>query len=63
MTIIDGNEMRTRDIEDDEVLGARVRTWTARSRMAKLITISKIKERILLEKISFPLLQKKKTIR
>jgi hypothetical protein len=58
MTIVDGKEMRTRDIEDDKVLGARVRTWTARSRMAELKTISKIMERILLEKISFPLLQR-----
>jgi hypothetical protein len=60
MTIVDGNEMGTRDIKNDEVLGARVRTWTARSRMAELISISKIFERVLLKKFPFPFLGKKK---
>ena len=59
MTIVNGNEMRARNVEDDEVLRARLRTWTPRARMAKLVTISKVLESVLVEKFAIPFLQRK----
>lgn len=56
MAIVYGNKMRARDIKDDEVLGARVRTRTGGSRMAELITISMILESVLFEIKTFPCL-------
>jgi hypothetical protein len=44
MTIVDGNKVRAGDVEDDEILGARMRTWTRRSRVPKLIMKSEILE-------------------
>jgi hypothetical protein len=58
LTIVDGDKMRTRYVEDDKVLGARVRTWTRRARMAELVTITEVLKRVLLEEFTIPFLRK-----
>ena len=58
LTIVNGNEMRAQNVEDDEVLRARLRTWTLCTRMAKLVTISKVLESVLVEKFAIPFLRK-----
>ena len=54
MTEVDGNKVRARDVEDDEVLRARVRTRTRRSRVAKLIMVSKVLKGVLVEESAVP---------
>jgi hypothetical protein len=54
MAIVDGNKMRTRYIENDEVLGPRVRRRTLAARMAQLITISEVLKRLLVETFAVP---------
>ena len=56
LTIVNGNEMRAQNVEDDEVLRARLRTWTLRTRMAKLVMISKVLESVLVKKFAIPFL-------
>jgi hypothetical protein len=58
LTIVDSNRVRARDIEDGEVLGARARTGTSSSRVAKLISMTKVLKRVLVEKLTVPSLPK-----
>ena len=46
--------MRSSYVENDEVLGPRVRKRTLGARMAKLITISEVLERLLVETFAIP---------
>jgi hypothetical protein len=50
--------MRAGDVEDDEVLRARLRTRTRCSGMTKLITKSNVLKRVLVEKLTVPPLLK-----
>jgi hypothetical protein len=50
--------MRARNIEDNEVLWARLRTWTRCSGMSELITKTKVLKRVLVEKLTVPPLLK-----
>jgi hypothetical protein len=54
VAIVDGDKMWTGYIENDEVLGPRVRRRTGGARMAKLITISEVLKRLLVETFSIP---------
>jgi hypothetical protein len=58
LTIVDGNRVRARDIEDSEVLGARARTWTSSSRMTELISMTMVLKRVFVKKFTVPPLPK-----
>jgi hypothetical protein len=50
--------MRTRDVEDNEVPGARLRTRTSGSEMTKLIIKTKVLKSVLVKKSTVPPLLK-----
>jgi len=54
MTVVDGDKVRARDVKDDEILWARVRTQTWRSRVAKLIMVSKVLKGVFIEEFAIP---------
>ena len=62
MTVVDHNEVRARDIKYDEILWARARTRTRRSRVAKLITVSKVLKRVFIEEFAVPPLDRKSVV-
>ena len=58
VTIIERDEMRARDIEDDKLLWTSLRTRTDSARMAKLINETEVLKRVVIEEPAIPSLMK-----
>jgi len=54
VTIVYGNKVRARGIEDDEILGTSLRAWAWCTRMTKLVSMAEVLERVLIEKFTVP---------
>jgi len=59
VTVVDGDIMWARDVKDEEVLGAWLRTRAWRPSMTKLVAETKALERNLIEEITVPSLMTK----
>jgi hypothetical protein len=56
-TVIDGNGMKARNVEDNKILWTSVGTWTSSSGVAKLIPVSEVLERVFVEELPVPSLK------